>query len=185
MMRLVWLVALGLACGATARVHADEPASTAALQSARIHFQSGREYYRDGHAAQAFAEFVEAYRLAPRPELLYNRALCLEALKLEAEALTCYRAYLSSSNGSGRDDQLEAEARVADLGRRLGRGAHGAACPTELDASLLRSTAARPIYKRWWPWTILGVGVAVGLGLGVGLGVGLNRESAYSFPVVK
>ena len=34
--------------------------------------------------------------------------------------------------------------------------------------------AAKPFYKQWWFWTVLGVGAA-GLALGVGLGVA-SRE---------
>src|SRR6185295_9104407 len=33
-------------------------------------------------------------------------------------------------------------------------------------------TERKPIYKKWWLWTTVGV-VAVGVGLGVGLGLGL------------
>jgi len=36
--------------------------------------------------------------------------------------------------------------------------------------------ASKPVYKRWWFWTIIG-GVAV-VGLGVGLGVGLSQSSS-------
>jgi hypothetical protein len=32
-----------------------------------------------------------------------------------------------------------------------------------------------PTYKKWWVWTIVGVGVA-GIALGVGLGVGLQHS---------
>lgn len=32
-----------------------------------------------------------------------------------------------------------------------------------------------PVYRRWWPWTILGAGVAVGVAVGLGLAFGLPR----------
>ncbi|MEO6952905.1 MAG: hypothetical protein ABI321_13955 [Polyangia bacterium] len=32
-----------------------------------------------------------------------------------------------------------------------------------------------PVYRRWWPWTILGVGVAAGVAVGLGLAFGLPK----------
>ena len=33
----------------------------------------------------------------------------------------------------------------------------------------------KPVYRRWWPWTILGLGVAAGVGIGLGLAFGLPK----------
>lgn len=38
---------------------------------------------------------------------------------------------------------------------------------------LVAAPPKKPVYKRWWLWTT--VGVVVGVGVGVGLGVGLSR----------
>lgn len=38
--------------------------------------------------------------------------------------------------------------------------------------------AARPLYKRWWIWTLAGGVVVVGVALGVGLALGLPRFSS-------
>jgi hypothetical protein len=36
----------------------------------------------------------------------------------------------------------------------------------------------KPVYKKWWLWTIVG-GVAVGAALGVGLGLGLSNGPQF------
>ena len=172
-------------CLASGAVRAQPAAPTPEeIASARIHFQSGREYFIGKLPRKAFDEFVEAFRLAPRAELLYNRALCLEALGLPAPALACYRAYVAFGEGQPGDAREEAEGRIAELGRRLGRSGRGAACPTTLALEIGTTATTRPMYRQWWPWTILGVGVAAIVGVAVG--VSLTRApSAYTFPAVQ
>ena len=43
--------------------------------------------------------------------------------------------------------------------------------------SAARDTQARPIYKRWWVWTLVGVAAA---GAAVGLGVGLTQQRSFN-----
>ena len=41
----------------------------------------------------------------------------------------------------------------------------------------------KPLYKRWWIWTITGV-VAVGVGVGIAMFVLNSRQSEYTAPLV-
>jgi hypothetical protein len=48
-------------------------------------------------------------------------------------------------------------------------------------ADLVATPPRRPVYKRWWLWTVTGV-VVVGVGVGLGVGLGY-RSSAPSTPL--
>jgi tetratricopeptide (TPR) repeat protein len=47
-------------------------AASSNVDAARVHFQRGTEFYREGNYDAALAEFAEAQRLAPNYRLLYN-----------------------------------------------------------------------------------------------------------------
>jgi hypothetical protein len=159
-----------LSCGVA---RADEQA-----EAARIHFQAGREYYADGKHEKAFPEFVEAYRLSRRPELLFNRGLCLQALRFEAEALACYREYLASAMALDRSDP---ERRVKELSARVPSAAVPASCPEALPVIPPPPIKRTPVYKRWWLWTVVGVVVAGAVAGGVT--AGLLKKQHDELPV--
>ena len=172
---IVWAL-FGLLAGV---VHADEPPSNAEqaeqAESARIHFQAGREYYADGHHDKAFAEFVEAYRLSGRPELLFNRGLCLEAMHYGGPALACYREYLANAMAL---DRAEPERRQKELERRVAPADVPATCPTALPATPPPPPPPKPpLYKRWWLWTAVGVVAAAAIAGGVAGGVLAARHN--------
>jgi tetratricopeptide (TPR) repeat protein len=49
-------------------------------------------------------------------------------------------------------------------------------------AVLTDAPPKKPVYKKWWLWTAVGLGVAaVGVGLGVGLGLGLSHAPTSHF----
>jgi len=146
---------------------------------ARIHYDAGREHYVAEHYADALREFVEAYRLSNRAELLYNRARCFEELGFPDEAVGCYRGYLA---GTFASNEKEVEARIVALSRRR-RGAQvSGTCPTELPSPPpLRRT---PLVRRWWFWTTLAVGTAVISGVVAGAVLGTRPPEAVPFPKV-
>lgn len=56
---------------------------------ARAHFESGSAYYEQGRYEDAAREFIESYRLSPRPVLLENAARAQErALEFDAAIAT-------------------------------------------------------------------------------------------------
>lgn len=48
------------------------PGTTSAVEQARVHFQRGTEFYREGNYDAALAEFSKAQQVAPNFRLLYN-----------------------------------------------------------------------------------------------------------------
>jgi hypothetical protein len=72
---VVWLCALALSASVRPSWAAG-PASpappTSNVDAARLHFQRGADFYKDGNFDAALAEFAKAQQLAPNYRILYN-----------------------------------------------------------------------------------------------------------------
>ena len=55
-----------------ARAADPAPATSSSVDQARVHFQRGTEFYKEGNYDAALAEFSKAQELAPNYRLLYN-----------------------------------------------------------------------------------------------------------------
>lgn len=60
----------------------------------KAHFELGSAYFHDGKFREAIAAFEEAWRLARRPHILYNLALCYERLYEPEKVAEYLRQYL-------------------------------------------------------------------------------------------
>lgn len=133
-------------------------------QSAKLHFERGRELYQSELYAEAAAEFDRAHELAPSPLLDYNIALCRDRLEQWNEAAAAYERYLAGSPAA--PDAAEVRARIAVLRHRAREGQ-----PVQKQASLFTETA--PAFKKAavrsrWPW-LGGAGALAFTVVGVGL----------------
>jgi iron complex outermembrane receptor protein len=79
---------LGLVCAVTASA---EPRA-----EAKRHFKAGMALIADGQFDRGIDELLEAYRIKPHPNVLYNIARAQEAAGRTAEALDAYRRYLEA-----------------------------------------------------------------------------------------
>lgn len=70
--------------------------AAAASADARQHFMAGQSYYTQGNYQKAIEEFKEAYRLDPKPLLLFNLAQSYEKLGNLKEAITHLERYLEA-----------------------------------------------------------------------------------------
>ncbi|HZU81292.1 MAG TPA: tetratricopeptide repeat protein [Polyangiaceae bacterium] len=86
---------------------------------ARRHYQAGSAYFEEGRFDEAAREFRESYRLAPRPDLLYNVAQSYLRQGDAARAMEFYRRYLEADPKAR--DRAAIEATVAGLARQVGR----------------------------------------------------------------
>jgi PEGA domain/Tetratricopeptide repeat len=71
---VVWLSALAFLTAGRPLLAAGPAASTATsnVDAARLHFQRGADFYKDGNFDAALAEFAKAQQLAPNFRILYN-----------------------------------------------------------------------------------------------------------------
>ena len=170
-MVLLWLVA-----AASAAPRAPDPAA-----EAKRRFTEGTKFYNLADYATAIEHFKEAYKLLPKPLILFNIAQAYRLLGDTREALRFYRTYLDSAPTA--ENRPEVESHISALEAKLAAEAppspqpspsasppaaripspSRAAEPAPAPAPALpeASDGSRPIYKKWWFWTGVGA-VAVG-----------------------
>lgn len=121
-MRALFVVlALSVVC---ARPVAAQFASGAADARALQLYEQGDEAYAAGRYQEAADAFAQAYRLSPRPLLLYNLANAYERLERYTDAIQMLRSYLDSAPIG---EHAELQARIASLEQlAAGNGGSGA-----------------------------------------------------------
>lgn len=137
------------------------------------------ERSKAGDIVEALRLYRLAYELAPDSRLFFNIARLLHKQGQNGEAATYYQKFLDSPI---QDEEQRQRAReylgqiqpgANPTSARLPSGTpesntlHRPALSTQSDAA----SAQKPIYTRWWFWTIIGSVVAVGVAGGVAGGV--------------
>jgi tetratricopeptide (TPR) repeat protein len=92
-------------------------AGTAAFGGAKQHFMAGQDYYTQGRYQKSIDEFEEAYRLDPRPLLLYNIAQAWEKLGDLVKAVDYLKRYLEAEPDA--DERTTLLNKIATLEERL------------------------------------------------------------------
>ncbi|HEX4462815.1 MAG TPA: hypothetical protein VIA18_32805 [Polyangia bacterium] len=184
----------------TTAAHANS--RDAAKAEARGHYDAGLAHFNLREYPQAITEFQAAYRALPDPVFLYNLAQSYRLSDAPEQALYFYQTYLRSTTNA--PDRAEVEDRIAALQKVIAdkKSAPRAApaepkteatvapavvvAPTVPAPAPLATSAAdhsrsdrKPIYKRWWLWTVVGV-VLVGTGVGVGVGLGTQKSAHFN-----
>ncbi len=178
-------------------------AQTAAVKRlARKHYELGEQLYKISNYSRALAEFQEAYRLYPKPGLLFNMARCHEVLAHLQPALRYYKLYLEKSPSAPNRELVVT--RVAMLEARLKKAREAekpeppvkpvkseppvkpppASAPTAAPASASEKLAPEPApprrtWRRTAGWVALAAGGAVLAGGLVMGGLAASRSSEY------
>lgn len=164
-----------------------------AANQAREHASQARVHYQLGRFEQALEEYAAAYELDPVPALLYNMGQCHRQLDNFERAIFFYEGYLRGSpdarNRSLVEDliiecraALERQSAEPESSTQSDDGSTGddtssldeqlddrsdpddpANAALDLDQPVVEGR--RPIYRRWWFWTIIGSVVAASAGL--------------------
>lgn len=129
-------------------------------EEAYMLFRAGTVAYENGRYEEALGRFDEAYELSHRPELLYNVGLAHDRLRHDAEALAAFEAFLAQAPADA-PRRPEVERRVEVLRRTVADREALEARAREADAAEARASEhpRTPVYKKWWFWTVIGVGV--------------------------
>jgi hypothetical protein len=180
-----------------------------ATMAAKQAFSAGMKHFDLEEYRAALDDFRAGYRAKEDPVFLYNIAQCHRVLKEHREALRYYRLYLNRLPNAENRAEVEQKiaglqaaiaaqnlaaktspARVLPSEHRAGAAEAPPVAVTPTDASVnpigvaSPATRAKPAYKKWWVWTIVGV-VAAGAAVGVGVGVSrAARTSGSDFPPV-
>jgi tetratricopeptide (TPR) repeat protein len=159
-------IALALAgfCPSPGAAHAQELAEMDDEPDARLAFHAGQAAFQRGHYTDAMESFREAYRLDPRPELLYDIGESAHRAGLLHDALEAFEAYLEQIS--------DVHPRRAAISRKV----------TELRAAIARGDADAADGPGAAPWIIAGVGGALFVAGGICLGAGIAESSAANDP---
>jgi tetratricopeptide (TPR) repeat protein len=104
-------VSLAIAAGARA-ANTDEGA-------AKAHFAAGRIFFKDKRYHEAIDEFLQAYQLSAAADLLYNIALCYDAVDDAGRATIYFQRYLQAHHNA--PERAHIEQSIYRLSSRVGR----------------------------------------------------------------
>lgn len=128
------------------------------------------ERSKSGDLTEALRLYKLAYEVRPDPRLLFNIARLLHKQGQAAEAAPYYQRFLDASI-QDEDQRQKAQEYLAQI-----QTSTAVSAPTQTISPPLSPlnrgdspTAGKPVYKKWWFWTILG-GATVGVVLGASLG---------------
>ena len=195
-------LALGLLSASARPVEAQRegrPTATAD-DEARALYDAGVMAYSNGRFADALGRFDEAYRLSHRPALLFNIASCEDRLRRDRDALDDYRRYLEAVPDAGNRPFVEErirflESAVSAAPAPAASAAPVATVPTPTETAdravvVADSTSApdsvrrdgpndRPLYKKWWLWTIVGTVVVAA----IAVPIAVTQSGSQSAPL--
>lgn len=144
---------------------------------ARAHFRAGRSLYDLGRFGQAAAEFESAYRLAQRPELLFNAYVAYrDANDLEG-AVRSLGAYLDLVPDA--PDRVNLQARLASMSEALEQQREREAA-LEAERNRPAEPPPPPPGPAVWPWVVMGIGSAMVVGGIVTGAAGLTEADALA-----
>lgn len=157
---LAVLLALCLGCPGAARAGAGE---------FRRHYQRALKLYESQRYQDAIGEFRLAYGERQLPRLLFNIGQAHRKLGQAREVIEVFDAYLKADSKPSPELRREAEEAIAQARAQLQAAERLRTSQRPLDLSAAAPPPPpppRPVYKRWWFWTLIGVA-----GAGVTAGV--------------
>jgi len=158
---------------------ARSPAAAAPPDEARLrakgHYAEGKRLYNLGKFDEAARFFQKAYEAKPQAVFLYNLAQCFKHLDTPKDlkkAIFYFKGYLRGTPSAA--DLAEVKQTITKLEERIAaleaeRKREPKQAPPK-PAPVKKRDLARPFYKTWWFWTVVGAVVA-GAGVGIGFGV--------------
>ena len=156
----------------------------------RGHYDKAIGQYEAGRYNAALPEFQAAYQTRQMPWLLINIGRTLHRLGRLQEAISYYERYQKAAPNGDPETQKKVAEYMAQA-RVLLEAKSATEQPEPVVAPAVPVTppqpvpdsgaaAAKPIYKKWWFWTIVGVAVA-GTVTGIAVGVA-TRGDKNPFP---
>jgi tetratricopeptide (TPR) repeat protein len=172
---------------------------------AREHYQRGTTLFDLTKYREAAAEYEAAYQEKPDAALLFNIAQAYRLAGDNEKAIRFYKTYLhripTSENRSEVQSRIDELQGAIDQQKKAQQGPpEGTLRPeeskpapamptppspqqtTSQPTAELAATAPppehKPVYKKWWLWTIVAVVV---VGVGVGIAVGITETSGSTF----
>jgi tetratricopeptide (TPR) repeat protein len=134
---------------------APRPASAedASMRAAKRHFERGERLFALGKFDQALDEYQKAYDARPLPDFLFNIGQCYRNLEQYDEAMFSFKKYLKDTPDAPNRESVEKLVAELELKKERGEGRNVRRPPPQ---------GEKPMYKKWWFWTAVGVVTVVG-----------------------
>jgi len=162
---MTWSMVLAVALAIAGPARAEErpaPPAPEKLKAAREKNAQGKELFNLGQFKEAAAAYGEAYAAVPLPAFLYNLGQChsrVEKVPDLEKAVFYFETYLDKQPAA--PNQAEVKEEITRLKRRIETlRDHNKPVLMSLEGSQAKPAADKPVYKKWWFWTIIGVAVA-------------------------
>jgi tetratricopeptide (TPR) repeat protein len=154
------LVALALVlAGGSARA-GDRSHEDVATRDAKRHFKQGEKLFALGRFDAALSEYEAAFDARPLPAFLFNIGQCHRNLHQYDAAIFSFRKYLRLAPDAS--NRAAVEDLIRDLEHRQAvERARADQRETDRARAARHHPGHRPLYKKWWVWTTVGV-VAAG-----------------------
>ena len=165
------LAMLLLFCAATAGAEDETPLNR---DIAKKHWELGEKLYQASNHSAALVEFEKAYKLAPRPGMLFNIARCHEVMGALEKGVEYYERYLEQNPKAANKGLVQT--RITNLKATIQKKRQPAPATQKVEVSApvpepAPAAAPRNIpWKRTYGWAGLGAGCAL-LATGAVLGV--------------
>lgn len=98
-----------------------QPAPAQSQEDPGAHFERGVSFFRNGDYVAAMVEFERAYKLDPKPQVLYNIGQTSRELRDYARSLKSFERYLAESPDVSADRRKQVEAFVDELRGKVAR----------------------------------------------------------------
>jgi tetratricopeptide (TPR) repeat protein len=162
-----WLVLLVFLCVSTV-ARADDPAQRAAKR----HYDRGEKLFALGKFDEALDEYQKAFDAKPLPGFLFNIGQCYRNLGDYDQAIFSFKKYLKlDPNAANREkvehllEELEDKKERGEGQKLVKKDKEDKKEPPPDEPETPRPPPHKPIYSKWWFWTVVG-GVAVAGGVG-------------------
>lgn len=180
--RVVLCAALLSALGLQAVARADTVVPNCSSDAACLSlYERAKTASNQGDLDEALRLYKLAHEVKSDPLLLLSIGRILHKQGKPEEARPYYVRFLAAPT----DDPVPRQ-KAEEYLQQLNSPSGAAPAKTESPSPASPSTGAPtnpstepvPLYKRWWLWTLIGVGVAGGVAAGVAIGVTSSRNSA-------
>jgi tetratricopeptide (TPR) repeat protein len=176
---LVLAMSIAFAFGLGRVAHAQSADSRADEALAK-----GQRLFQDGKYTEAIEQLRTGYVVSPQPRFLYALGQAYRLNHQCKEAVKAYRDFIrsepshsqiaSTESNIQRCGEEDPSSLIEEPVKPTPDPKANVVVIPPVENVLVAAPPRTPTYKKWWPWTILGVAV-VGVGLGVGLGLGLHH----------
>jgi tetratricopeptide (TPR) repeat protein len=180
---LATCIVVGLSGGVA---HAEAVLGPAeAMEMARVHHAAGQGHYERGEYALALEQFLAAQEAYPMTGFLFNIGQCHRNLGHHEQALSFFRLYLErnpdASNRSVVEELMARSRQSLEQEEAAGGGGRpdGGLGDADVDSGEGGQTGVeprRPVYRRWWFWTILGTVIVAGASVASGVAFWYDQQ---------